>query len=90
MHPLKSYSERHHLSLARMAARIGVADSTLHRLMRLQRRPSGELMAKIEVGTDGEVTAAELFRVHFLPLGQNVTDDGAGRNGPSGPASRAA
>lgn len=81
MHPIESYRERHHLSWAAMADRIGVRDSTLHRLARLQRRPSGELMAKIEAGTDGEVTAAELFRVHFLPHGQNVGDIAAARNG---------
>lgn len=79
MHPLKSYCEQHDVALCRLAERVGVADTTLSRLVRFERRPSGALMAKIEAATDGEVTAAQLLCTHFLPGRQSV-DGGAHRN----------
>jgi hypothetical protein len=95
-HPIVAYCERHRLSLHRFAVDLGVTHTTIYRLVRPKlgdrvRRPSAELMARVETFTKGEITMQALYAAHFgadilsmCPLG--TKGKGEEQDSPSGKA----
>lgn len=81
MHPLTAFCKRHDVPLYRLAERMGVSNGNLYRMVRFMRRPSPDMIVRIESATGGEVTAAALLQAHFLPERQNV---GQADNDPGG------
>lgn len=77
-HPILSYCKRHKTPLRGFAARLGVNPSTIYRLVRPCRghfrRPSAELMIRIENLTAGEVGVRDLMAAHFGPIGPNLNE----------------
>lgn len=84
-HPLITYCHKHHISLHRLASRLGVSSSTLYRLVRPPsdrvRRPSAELMGWIERETGGEVTIVDLHAIHYGPSPVRVCPRGINGKG---------
>lgn len=61
-HPLRSYLDRAGLTLGQFGARVGVAQSTLSRIINRRHFPSMALVARIADETKGQLTAND-----FLP-----------------------
>jgi plasmid maintenance system antidote protein VapI len=58
---LSQYLERHQLSSAAFAAKIGVAASTIFRILNGERECGVKLALRIERGTEGQVKASSLL-----------------------------
>ena len=63
MPTLSEYLERHRLTEAAFSRMAGIAQPTINRLRRGERRPSADLARRIERATRGEVSAASLLGV---------------------------
>lgn len=58
---LAQYLTDNDLKPAAFADRIGVAPSTITRILRGERKPQLDLIRKIKAGTDGQVTADDFM-----------------------------
>jgi transcriptional regulator with XRE-family HTH domain len=59
---LSEYLAQHSINVSVFAAKVGVPSSTISRVLKRQRDPGLELLAKIREATDGAVTPND-----FLP-----------------------
>jgi transcriptional regulator with XRE-family HTH domain len=66
LHPLRTYRERHGISLAKLAEIVGTTRQSLFRIEGGTQRPALDMMARIAAATNGEVTANDL-----VAAGQN-------------------
>lgn len=60
-HPLTAYRDRHGLSKAELARRVGVSTSHVLRIEARQLKPSYDVMRSIMLATDRQVTADMLI-----------------------------
>ena len=60
LHPLRAYRKRAKISVAKLAEIVGTSRQSLFRIEGGSQNPTLEMMAKITVATNGEVTANDL------------------------------
>ena len=70
-HPLRSYLEKHRLSMSAIAQAVGTSRQTIHRIENGQQEPSVALMRKLAEATNNEVPASEILAACLAPA-QNV------------------
>ncbi len=61
MHPIKAYCERHELTQADFAERVGLSAAYVSQVIRGVERMGREAAEKIVAATDGELTFDALF-----------------------------
>lgn len=64
---LADYISEKQTTASRFAGEVGVPVSTITRLLRGERRPGIDLVARISTATDGAVTAEDFFPAHASP-----------------------
>lgn len=69
---LHTYMQRHGMTDAELAARIGVTRASISRFRRGKVIPSLQTAVKIVEATRGKVTATELFNTPDVPSGRKA------------------
>ena len=61
IHPLEAYRRDREISLSKLANMLEISPSYMSRLLNCHRRLGGEMVAKVERLTNGEVTASDIY-----------------------------
>lgn len=75
-HPLRSYLDRTGLTLEKFGASVGVAQSTLSRIIHRRHMPSMALVARIALATKGALSANDFLPPAPPPRARTRTREG--------------